>query len=112
MKTGNQIMKNTPHTQNINKRHQTELRERSNGVRQPEIAAHYQSANFTGSCGKPVKFEHPSFNDISKDYFAAEEPRGFAVDAAVFAALIAMAVLPIVNSIQAVAPFVRHLGLL
>ncbi len=105
-------MKNTPHTQNLSKRHQTEIRDRSNSARQPEVAANYQSNNFTGSCGKPVKFEHPSFADISKDYFAAEEPRGFAVDAAVFAALIAMAVLPIVNGFQAVAPFVRHLGLL
>lgn len=105
-------MKNTPHTQNLSKRHQTESRERSNGARQPLTAAPYQSTNFTGGCGKSVKFEHPSFVNISKDYFAAEEPRGFAVDAAVFAALIAMAVLPIVDSIQAVAPFVRHLGLL
>lgn len=105
-------MKNTPHTQNLSKRHQTELRERSNTARQLSTVAHYQSSDFSGGCGKPVKFDPPSFADISKDYFAAEEPRGFAVDAAVFATLIAMAVLPIVNGIQAVAPFVRHLGLL
>ena len=105
-------MKNTPHTQNLSKRHQTESRDRSYGARQLATAAHYQSANFTGSCGKPVKFEHPSFADISKDYFASEEPRGFAIDSAVFAVLIAMGVLSIVNSFQAVTPFVRHLGLL
>ncbi len=105
-------MKNTLHTQNLSKRHQSEDRARSNGARQPEVAQHFQSSTIIGGCGKPAKFEHPSFADISKDYFAGEEPRGFAVDAAVFAALIAMAVLPIVNTIQAVAPFVRHLGLL
>ena len=105
-------MKNTPQIQNHGKRHQSEIRERSCGARQPEFAPHFQPANFNGSCGQPVKFDHPSFNDISKDYFAEEAGRGFAVDAAVFAALIAMAVLPIVNSMQAVAPFVRHLGLL
>lgn len=105
-------MKNTPQIMNLSKRHQSEIRARSRGARQPEIAQHFQPTNLNGSCGQPVKFEHPSFNDISKDYFAEEAGRGFAVDAAVFAALIAMAVLPIVNSIQAVAPFVRHLGLL
>ncbi len=105
-------MKNTPHTQIRNQRHQSEARLRENGARFPEINQHFQRAQFTGGCGKPAKFEHPNFSDISKDYFAAEEPRGFAVDAALFVTLIAIAVLPIVNSIQAVAPFVRHLGLL
>lgn len=105
-------MKTTPYIQNISKRHQFDRRDRALGARLPEIAQHFQASNFTGGCGKPAKFEHPNFSDISKDYFAGEEPRGFALDAAVFAALIAMAVLPIVNGIQAVAPFVRHLGLL
>ncbi len=96
-------MKYTPHTQNVSKRHQSEARTRSNGPRLPEIAPHFQPTTFTGGCGKPAKFEHPAFSDISKDYFADEEPRSFAVEAAVFAALIATAVLPIVNSVQAVA---------
>jgi hypothetical protein len=105
-------MKNTSHSQTLSKRHQTEARTRHNGPRFPEISASYQASNLSGSCGKPAKFAEPSFNDISKDYFAAEEPRGFAVDAALFATLIALAVLPIVNTVQAVAPFVRQLGLL
>ena len=105
-------MKNTPQTKVINHRHQSEARVREIGARFPEISQHFQNAQLNGGCGKPAKFEHPNFSDISKDYFAAEEPRGFAVDAAVFATLIAIAVLPIVNTIQAVAPFVRHLGLL
>ncbi len=105
-------MKNTPHTQILSKRHESENRERTSSARCPEFNQHFQPAQFTGGCGIPAKFERPSFNDISKDYFATEEPRGFAVDAAVFAALIALAVLPIVNSIQAVAPFIQHLGLL
>jgi hypothetical protein len=105
-------MKITPHSQTPSKRHQAEARVRENGARFPEIAASYQPAQFNGSCGKPAKFDHPSFNDISKDYFAEEEPIGFAVDAALFASLIALAVLPIVNTVQAVAPFVHHLGLL
>lgn len=96
-------MKYTPQSQNIIRRYQSEARERQNGAALPQMAEHFQPTNFTGSCGKPTKFEHPAFSDISKDYFAAEEPRSFAVEAGVFAALIAMAVLPIVNSVQAVA---------
>ncbi len=105
-------MKNTPHTQNLSKRHQSENREDRNGQPLPEITHHFQASDFSGSCGKPAKFEHPAFSDISKDYFADEAPRGFAVDAALFAALIATALLPIVNSAQAVATLIHHIGVL
>ena len=96
-------MKNTPLTQSFSKRHQSEVSASRNGQRFPATDHSFQNSNFTGGCGKPAKFEHPSFSEISRDYFAAEEPRSFAVEAGVFAALIAMAVLPIINSVQAVA---------
>ncbi len=105
-------MKNTPHTQNLSKRHQSENRGRGNGQALPKIAHHFQASNFSGSCGTPAKFKHPAFRDISKDYFADEAPRGFAVDAALFAALIATALLPIVNTVQAVATLIHHIGVL
>lgn len=105
-------MKNTPHTQNLNKRHRSEYRAARNGQPFPEIAHHFQASNLSGSCGKPAKFERPAFSDISKDYFADEAPRGFAVDAALFAALIATALLPIVNGAQAVATLIHHIGVL
>ena len=105
-------MKNTPHTQILSKRHQSENRERTTSARCPEFHQHFQSAQITGGCGKSTKFEHPSFNDISKEYFADEEPRGFAIDSAIFATLTALAFLPIGHSLQAVVPFVHHLGLL
>lgn len=105
-------MKNTPYTQSLSKRHQTEARDRQNGFRFPEISAAYQASKLTGTCGKPAQFDCGAFSDISRDYFAAEEPRGFAVDAAVFAALIATALFPIVSGAQAVATLIHHIGIL
>ncbi|MBA3961853.1 MAG: hypothetical protein H0X40_08130 [Chthoniobacterales bacterium] len=104
-------MKNTLHTHNLSKRHQSEVRDGRNAARAFAIAPQFQANNFTGGCGKPVKFE-TAFRDISKDYFAEEAPRGFAVEASLFAGLVAMALFPIVNSAQAVATLVHHLGLL
>ncbi len=61
-----------------------------------------------GGCGTRVKFDGPSFFEISNRYFADEAPRSFAVEAGVFAALILTAVLPIVNSVQAVATLIHQ----
>jgi hypothetical protein len=63
-----------------------------------------------GGCGTPVKFHHPAFFEISNEYFAEEAPRGSAVDAAVFAALILTAILPIANGVQAVATLIHSVG--
>ncbi len=96
-------MKNTPQDKNVSNRHQSEERDQRSGLRVFAAEQNFQSPTYTGGCGKPAKFEHPSFREISREYFAAEESRSFAVEAAVFSALIAMAVLPIINSVQAVA---------
>ena len=105
-------MKNTAHTYILSKRHQSEARARQHGVRVSATSASYQENNLKGTCGTPARFDRTAFSDISRDYFAAEEPRGFAVDAAVFAALIATALLPIVNGFQAVATLIHHIGIL
>lgn len=105
-------MKNTPHIQSQSKRHQTEARDRQNGACFPAVCAPYQASSLKGTCGKPAHFDTSAFSDISREYFAEEEPRGFAVEAAVFAALIATALLPIVNGIQAVAALIQHTGIL
>jgi hypothetical protein len=105
-------MKNTPHTKILSKRQQAENRESRKGQSFPQITNHFQASNLTGSCGKPARFAHPAFSDISKDYFADEAPRGFAVEAAIFTALSATALLPIVNSLQAVTTLIQHLGVL
>ena len=105
-------MKNTPQIQNLSSgtNRIRALRATARGF--PQIGHNYQSSQLVGSCGTPVKFDHPAFFEISNEYFAEEAARGFAVDAAVFAALIATALLPIVNGVQAVATLIHTLGVL
>ncbi len=78
----------------------------------PPVDHHYQSAQLMGRCGTPVKFHRPAFFEISSKYFADEAAHGFLVDAGVFGALIVTAMLPIANSLQAVATLIHHLGVL
>ncbi len=104
-------MKNRPHTQNSNKRHQAEVRAARQGRRSFQVEEHFQTNCLTGGCGTPAQFHAPAFSEISKDYFAEEEPRGFAVEAIVFAALIATVLFPIVNSVQAVAALIHSIAL-
>ena len=106
-------MKATPQVRNLSQRHKSDPRASRNGRTFPPTDHSYQSATLLGTCGTPVKFHRgPSFFRISSDYFAEEEPRGFAVDAGVFAALFLVALLPIVNSVQAVATLIHSLGVL
>ena len=105
-------MKTTPHIQNINQRHASEPRGSRAGRSFPQIEHNYQSPTLRGSCGSPAKFRGRSFYEISNKYFADEAPRSFAVDAAIFSALILTALLPIVNSVQAVATLIHSLGVL
>ena len=102
-------MKTTPHIQNINQRHASEPRGSRAGRSFPQIEHNYQSPTLRGS---PAKFRGRSFYEISNKYFADEAPRSFAVDAAIFSALILTALLPIVNSVQAVATLIHSLGVL
>lgn len=104
-------MKNPTHTLNLTKRHQSEQRTVRNGRRFPQIEAHLQASTLTGGCGASAKFERASFYKISNEYFAEEAPRSFAVEAAVFGALIAVALFPIVNGVQAVAALIHTIAL-
>ena len=78
----------------------------------PITDQNFQGASLLGSCGKPAQFHRPAFFELSNRYFADEAPRGFAVDAAVFAALILTALFPIVNGVQAIATLTHTAGLL
>lgn len=98
----------TTHTQNQNRRQENEL-DMSRIF--PRVEEHFQAQSLSGGCGRPAKFDRTSFYKISQSYFAEEEPRSFAVEAGVFAALIAMALLPIVSGVQAVAALVQSLAL-
>jgi hypothetical protein len=105
-------MKTTPQIQDLNQRHASDPRASRHGRSFPQTDQSYQSSTLLGGCGTPVKFHGPSFLEISNRYFADEAPRSFAVEAGVFAALILTAVLPIVNSVQAVATLIHHAGVL
>src|SRR5450432_762887 len=105
-------MKHTPHSSILASRHQFDPRAPRNTRRSPVTGHNFHAVTLTSGCGKPVKFEHPSFFRISDKYFAEEAQRGFAVDAALFSVLIATAVLPIINSAQAVGTLIHYVGLL
>jgi hypothetical protein len=106
-------MKATPQVRNLSQRHESDPRASRNGRSFPQTDQSYQSATLLGTCGTPAKFRRgASFFRISDEYFAEEAPRGFAVDAGIFTALMFAAVLPIVNSLQAVATLIHSLGVL
>jgi hypothetical protein len=105
-------MKTTPHLEELNRRYESEARTSRRSQTLPHTAQHYQSCRLGGNCGTPAKFEEPAFFKISNDYFAEEAKLGFAVDAAVFAALIGTALFPILNGVQAVATLIHTTGVL
>lgn len=101
----------TTHTQHQNTRHQSERSANCAPRNFPQIEPNFQLNTLEGGCGTPAKFDRTSFYKISEHYFAEEEPRSFAVEAGVFAALIAMALLPIASGAQAVAALIQSLAL-
>ncbi len=103
-------MKNTPHILQFNRRHDSDPRNSRGGRSFPQTDQNYQSSKLLGGCGTPVKFHHPAFFEISNEYFAEEAPRGSAVDAGLFVALIVTALLPIANGVQAVATLIHSVG--
>lgn len=103
-------MKTISQIQDLNPRHDSDPRAERNSF--PQIGHNYQGSQLVGNCGTPVKFHRPAFCEISNKYFADEAARSFVVDAGVFGALIVAALLPIANSLQAVATLVHHLGVL
>jgi len=105
-------MKNTPYLELHKSRHQAEARAPRRPRLSPQVEPGYQSAKVIGNCGTPAKFHGPAFFELSNRYFADEEPRGFAIDTAVFAALMGAAILPIVSNVQAVATLMHGLGVL
>jgi hypothetical protein len=101
----------TTHIPNLNRRHQSEPEAARPARSFAHVEEHFQASTLNGGCGAPAQFDRSSFYKISNQYFAEEEPRSFAVEAGVFAALIAMALLPIVNSVQAVATLIHTITL-
>ena len=71
------------------------------GRKFPLVDYHYHAPMLSGSSAPCVKTSK-SLRDITRDYFDAEADREFITEAAVFAALIVMAIMPIVTGISAV----------
>lgn len=105
-------MKNSPYFELHKSRYQSEARASRRVRFSPPVESGYQSSKLSGGCGTPATFHEPAFFELSNRYFADEEPRGFAIDTAVFGALIGATLLPIVNSVQAVATLIHVLGVL
>ena len=75
----------------------------------PFVDYHYQTStlgSFTRSCAKTSS---KSFRDISRDYFEVEANHDFLSNAAIFAALIGSAMVPIVSGLSAVIQLCRSL---
>ena len=70
----------------------------------------YRSPMLNPSSAPCVKRSN-SLRDISRDYFDAEANREFTTEAAVFGTLIAMAIVPILAGMSAVAQLLRALPL-
>ena len=67
----------------------------------PLVDYHYHARMLNGSSA-PCLQTSKSLRDITRDYFDAEADREFMIEAAVFTALIVMAIMPIVTGISAV----------
>ena len=81
-----------------------------NGRKFPLVEYHYHAPMLNASSAPCIKTSK-SLRDISRDYFDAEADREFISEAAVFTALIVMAIMPIVAGISAVLQLLRALPL-
>ena len=76
----------------------------------PFVDYQYQNSSLENLTGRCEKLSN-SFRDISRDYFDKEENQDFLSNAAIFAALIGSALIPIAASASAMIQLVRTLPL-
>ena len=76
----------------------------------PLVEYHYHAPMLNGSSA-PCLQTSKSMRDITRDYFDAEANRDFLSEAAVFTALIGMAIMPIATGISAVLQLLTTLPL-
>jgi hypothetical protein len=74
----------------------------------PFVDFQYQASSLENLSGRCAKLSN-SFRDISRDYFDTEENKDFLSNAAIFGALIATALIPIVASASEMIHLVRVL---
>jgi hypothetical protein len=76
----------------------------------PFVEYQYRASSLEDLTGRCAKISN-SFRDISRDYFDTEENKDFLSNAAIFAALIASALIPIATSASEMIHLVRALPL-
>jgi hypothetical protein len=76
----------------------------------PFVDYQYQASNLENLTSRCTKLSN-SFRDISRDYFETEENQDFLSNAAIFAALIGSALIPIAASASAMVELARTLPL-
>jgi hypothetical protein len=76
----------------------------------PFVDYPYQASSLEDLSSRCTKLSN-SFRDISRDYFDTEENQDFLSNAAIFAALIGSALIPIVASASAISKLVSTLPL-
>ena len=81
-----------------------------NAQKFPFVEYNYQASSLEDLTGRCAKISN-SFRDISRDYFDTEADHDFLSNAAIFFALIASALVPIVSGASAVAHLCRALPL-
>ena len=76
----------------------------------PMTDYNYHSTRLEGFSGPCARIESPAFHEISSEYFKGEACNYFLAEAAVFALILATAVLPLFNGAHAVVDLVRTIG--
>lgn len=89
---------------------ENEKSEQMSDRRFPVIDFSYQSVALDGYGGSCAKVKGPSFHSISSDYFKDEACNYFLAEALVFGAILATAVLPLVNGACAVLHLAGMIG--
>ena len=71
----------------------------------PQTDFFFQASSIDFSGGRNGKGK-PSFRGISADYFNTEAPSHFAVEAGMFAVIVLMAAMPVIEGVRGIARFV------
>ena len=77
----------------------------------PVTDSNYQTVVLDGYRGGCAKAEVPSFRSISNSYFKKEARHDFVSEAIFFAFIVITAALPMLNNVQAIADFIRAVGI-
>lgn len=80
------------------------------GRRLPLTDCNYHSVVLGGYKSNCARTGAPSFLNISRDYFKKEAGPGFVAEASVFAMIVLIAALPVIQAIYALAHFIRATG--